>query len=61
MGEEQSGMEKLRTHVGMGAYWLLGLLQIVLVAESRSAVMEHVWGHQALGSPQYTLGMYGCR
>lgn len=29
MGEEQSGMEKLKTHVGMGTYLLLGLIQIV--------------------------------
>lgn len=60
MGDEQSDMEKPRTHVGMGAHWLLGLLQIVSAAESRSVVMERVWGHHALGNLQYAPGMYRC-
>jgi len=56
MGEEQSGTNKLRTRVGMGAYRFLGLVQVVLVAESRSMVMEHAWGHHGLGSLQHPPG-----
>lgn len=42
MGEEQSGMEKLRTHVGMGTYW--GLFKLCQKCDDRARLWApHTW------------------